>query len=91
MPAGFNLGYSDAAAISLDGTTIVGTVSATNDQSNQQGYSYKNSTLTLLGLLNGSTGAAAYSYYPGTAPGQNNEGVVLLEKLSVHIQIVLFL
>ncbi|NDA48477.1 MAG: hypothetical protein EBY21_14630, partial [Alphaproteobacteria bacterium] len=74
MPAGFNLGYSDAAAISLDGTTIVGTVSATNDQSNLQAYAYKNSTLTLLGLLNGSTGASAYSY----GHAVNQDGTVIV-------------
>ena len=74
MPSSFNLGYSDAAAISLDGTTIVGTVSTTNDQSNLQAYSYKNSTLTVLGLLNGSTGAAAYSY--GNAVNQDGTVIV---------------
>ena len=74
MPVGFTLGYSDASAISQDGTAIVGTVSRTNDQNNLQAYVYKNSTLTLLGLLNGSASASAYSY----GNGVNQDGTVVV-------------
>lgn len=74
MPVGFTVGYSDASAISLDGTAIVGTVSQSNDQNNLRAYVYKNSTLTLLGLLNGSASATSYSY--GNSVNQDGTVVV---------------
>ena len=76
MPSPFYRGYSDAAGLSLDGTTIVGTVSASQDQNHLQAYAYSipTGTLRLLGVLNNSTGTSVFSY--GLAINQDGSVVV---------------
>jgi uncharacterized membrane protein len=64
MPDSYSKGYSDTAGLSFDGHFIVGTVSTSNDQNNLRAYSYEvsNKAMTLLGVLNNSSGSKAYSY-----------------------------
>ena len=80
MPVNYSKGYSDTAGISFDGSTIVGTVSASNDQNNLRAYTYQiaKNTLTVLGTLNTSTGDKAYSY----ALAVNKDGSVIVGQAS---------
>ena len=80
LPVAYSAGYSDASGLSQDGSTIVGTLSTANNQNNLQAYSYKiaEQSVRLLGLLNNSSGNAAYSY----AAAVSKDGSVVVGQAS---------